>query len=147
MHVNILDLRLQINLESLLNGIQVFTGSHVGRTFLLTAREGKVLGHDTFLVDNVDTGLLELLGEGNEFRGAVNQTTLDETTSPSVDGSNWVCRGLVALLVLTVVAGDCTVGSFRLECLSVRGGEGGGHETERSETLSDNVGLDITIVV
>jgi hypothetical protein len=49
--------------------------------------------------------------------------------------------------VLTVVASDSTVGSLRLESLAIRGDENGGHETERAETLSDNVGLDITVIV
>jgi hypothetical protein len=49
--------------------------------------------------------------------------------------------------VLTVVASDSTVGSLRLEGLAIRGNENRGHETKRAEALSDNVGLDITVVV
>ena len=45
------------------------------------------------------------------------------------------------------MAGDCAVGSFGLDCLSVRRQKHGGHQPERSESLRDNVGLDVTIIV
>ena len=45
------------------------------------------------------------------------------------------------------VTGDCAVGGLGLECLAVRGDEDRSHQTQTAETLSDNVGLNITIVV
>lgn len=137
----------QVGLEASLNGLQVLTGGNPGLALLLAAGKSKVLGHDGLLVDNVDTGALELLGELDNVGGVVELTTADQTTGPGEDGGNRVGRGLTALLVLAVVASDGTVGSLGLESQTVRGGEGRGHQTQRAETLGDNVGLDVTVVV
>lgn len=47
--------------------------------------------------------------------------------------------GRTNLLVLPVVSGDSSVGSLRLHDLSIGGNQLGGHESKRSETLSDDV--------
>lgn len=49
--------------------------------------------------------------------------------------------------MLAVVASDGTVCGLGLEGLSIGGDEDRGHETERSETLGDDIRLHITIVV
>lgn len=50
-------------------------------------------------------------------------------------------------LVLAVVASDRAVRGLRLDGLSVRGDQHGGHQTERAVALGDDIGLDITVVV
>lgn len=142
-----LQLSLEGFLETALNSIEVLVGGGVVRTGRLATGEGKILGHDAVNIDSVDAGLLKALGIGNDIGGVVELATLDETTGPGEDGGNGVGGGLVTLLVLTVVASDGAVGSLGLEGLAIGGDENGGHETERAEALSDDIGLNITIVV
>ena len=143
----ILQLLLEDVLHATLNGVEVLGGGDVVLAAVLAAGNGKILSHDAVNIDGVNAGLLEALGESDELGGVVELATLDKTTGPSEDGGNGVGRGLVALLVFTVVAGDGAVGGFRLERLAVGGDEDGGHETEGAEALGDDIGLDITIVV
>jgi hypothetical protein len=49
--------------------------------------------------------------------------------------------------VLAVVTGDCAVGGLSLEGLAIGRDEDGGHEAEGAETLGDNVGLNISVIV
>ena len=142
-----LELLLEGALETALDGGHVLRGGDPVITAGLAAGKGEILGHDAIDIDGVNAGLLESLSEGNELRGFVELATLDETTGPGEDGGNGVGGGLVALLVLAVVAGDGTVGSLRLEGLAIGGDEDRGHETEGAEALSNDIGLDITIVV
>lgn len=138
---------LQVGTESALDSSHVLAGGDPRLTLLAAASKSKILGHDALLVDDVDTGELELLGELNDIGGPIERTTLDKTTSPGENGSNGVGRGLAALLVLAVVAGDGAVGGLSLEGLAVRSNESRGHQTEGAETLGNNIGLDITVVV
>jgi hypothetical protein len=140
-------LLLEAALQPPLHGIEVLVGGDPRAPVLLSTSQRKVLGHDAINVDSVDTGLLELLGEGDELGSAVELTALGQTLCPGVDGSNGVGRCLVALLVLAEVAGDGAVGGLGLERLAVGGDENRGHETEGAEALGDNVGLDVTVVV
>lgn len=48
--------------------------------------------------------------------------------------------------MFTVVTGDGSVGSLGLHDLSVGGDQLRGHESERSESLRDNVTLNVSIV-
>ena len=142
-----LELLLEGALEAALDGGHVLRGGDPVLTASLAAGKGKILGHDAIDIDGVNAGLLESLGEGNELGGVVELATLDKTTGPGEDGGNGVGGGLVALLVLAVVASDGTVGSLGLEGLAIGGDEDGGHETEGAEALGDDIGLNITIVV
>jgi len=45
------------------------------------------------------------------------------------------------------VTGDGAVSGFSLDGLAVWGNEDGSHETERSVTLGDDIGLDVSVVV
>jgi len=108
--------------------------------------ERKVLGHDATL-DSVDARTLELLAEVSELLVVVELCTVGKTARPGEDRGNGVGRGGLTLLVLAEVASDSAVGSLRLDGLAVRADEDRGHETEGTVTLSDAVGLDITIVV
>lgn len=138
---------LEVGLQAALDGCHVLAGGHPRLTVLAAAGKGKVLGHDSLFIDNVDTGALKLLGKGDDVGGVVELTTLDETTSPGEDGGNRVGRCLTALLVLAVVAGDGTVCGLGLEGLTIGSDETRSHQTQGAEALSDNVGLDITVVV
>ena len=142
-----LQLLLQAGLQPPLNGIKVLVRCNPAAPVLLSACKRKILGHDTINIDGINAGLLELLGEDDELGGVVELTTLGETLCPGVDGGDGVGRGLVALLVLAVVASDGAVGGLSLEGLAVGGDENGGHETEGAETLGDDIGLDVAVVV
>ena len=72
---------------------------------------------------------------------------MSETTRPGEDGSDGVGGGLLTLLMHAEVTSDGTMGSLSLDGLSIGGNEDGGHETEGAETLSNRVGLDVSIVV
>lgn len=143
----ILQLLLQRSLQPPLNSIQILIRSDIVLAARLAARQGQVLGHDAVDVNSVDAGLLEALGKGHQLGGVVELAALDEAAGPGEDGGNGVGRGLAALLVLAVVAGDGAVGGLGLKGLAVGGDEDGGHEAEGAEALGDNVGLDITVVV
>ena len=138
---------LEVGLESALDGSHVLAGSNPGLTLLAAAGQSQILGHDALIVDNLNASALKLLSKGNDIRSLVELATLDQTAGPGEDGGNGVGGGLAALLVLAVVTGHGTVGSLRLESLASRGDQGRGHQTKGAETLGDNVGLDITVVV
>lgn len=111
--------------------------SHV----LTLHRQSQILGHDTVLVDDFNTGSFQVLGERLERGGLVQLGSEGKPSGPGKDGGNRVGRGFVTSLVLSVVSGDGTVGSFRFHGLAVRGDELGSHHTERTETLGENVAL------
>lgn len=142
-----LQLALENRLHPLLNSIEVLARSNVVALALLAHSQSKILCHDSLVVNNVNTCLLKALSELDDLWGAVELTTLGQTTGPGEDGGDWVGGGWVALLVLAEMASDGTVGSLSFESLSVWGDKDGGHKTERAETLGDDVGLNVTIVV
>lgn len=111
--------------------------SHV----LTLHRQSQILGHDTVLVDDFNTGSFQVLGERLERGGLVQLGSEGKPSGPGKDGGNRVGRGFVTGLVLSVVSGDGTVGSFRFHGLAVWGDELGSHHTERTETLGENVAL------
>jgi len=69
-----------------------------------------------------------------------------ETSGPCEDGGDWVSGGVIALLILSVVPGDGSVGSFRLEC-AILVDEHGSHEAQRAEALRHDVGLHVAVIV
>jgi len=142
-----LQLLLQDGLQSLLDGFHVAGGGHVVLAAGLAAGEGQILGHNAVDVNGVNAGLLEALSEGDDLRGAVEGTTLDETTGPGEDGGDGVGGGLVTLLVLAVVASDGSVSRLGLEGLSVGSDQDRGHQSEGAEALRHHVGLNVTVVV
>jgi hypothetical protein len=142
-----LQLFLEAGLQPPLNSIEVFVCCDPAAPVLLAACKRKILGHDAINIDGVNAGLLELLGEDNELGGVVELTTLSKALCPSVDRGDGVGGGFVTLLVLAVVTGDCAVGGLSLEGLAIGRDEDGGHEAEGAETLGDNVGLNISVIV
>ena len=71
---------------------------------------------------------------------------MSESSGPCEDRGDWVSASVLALLPEAVVTGDSTVSSFSFDDIILID-ENGGHETERTETLSDDIRLDITVVV
>jgi hypothetical protein len=142
-----LQLLLQTRLQPSLNSIKILIRRDPRAALLLSTRERKILSHDAVLVDGVNTRLLELLGKHDELGGVVELAALDKALCPGVDGGDGVGGRFAALLVLAVVAGDGAVGGFSFEGLAVGGNEDGGHEAEGAETLGDDVGLDVTVIV
>jgi hypothetical protein len=142
-----LQLGLEHSLHALLNSIEVCSGGDVVVLALLSTCESEIFGHDALLVDNVDASLLERLCKLDDLGCVVELTTLDKTTGPGEDGSNGVGRCGVTLLMLAEVTSDGTVSGLRLECLAIGGDEDRSHQTQTAETLSDNVRLDITVIV
>ena len=66
---------------------------------------------------------------------------------PGEDRGDRVGRGLLALLVLAVVAGHRAVRGFGLDGLAVGGHQHRGHQAERAEALRHRVGLHVAVVV
>src|SRR5260221_10810127 len=65
---------------------------------------GEVLGHEAGL-DSIDADLLEGQGEARDLGRAVELAAIVETARPREDRGDRVCRGLLALLMETVMAG------------------------------------------
>lgn len=95
----------------------------------------------------MDACLLQALGELDHLWCAIELSTLGKTSCPGEDGGDGVRRGRIALLVLAVVASDSAVCCLSFERLAIWSNQNGCHETQRAKSLSNNVGLNITIVV
>src|SRR5581483_10746570 len=89
---------------------------------------------------------------GLKFRGtfigrAVEGAAELEPAGPGKDRGDRVGRGLLALLVLAVVAGDGAVRRLGFDRLAVRRHQHRGHHAERAETLGQRVGLHVAVVI
>src|SRR3546814_20852570 len=83
--------------------------SDLGQPRLLVAdQDREVLGHVAAL-HGVDADLFQSLGELLQLRRAVELAAIPETTGPGEDRRDRVRGSLLALLVLAVVTGHCTV--------------------------------------
>ena len=78
---------------------------------------------------------------------AVELGAVREPARPGEDRGDGVGRGLLALLVLAVVARDGAVRGLRLDRLAVGRHQHAGHQAERAEALRDGVGLHVAVVV
>ena len=81
------------------------------------------------------------LGVVVEF-GAVRQAA-----RPGEDRGDRIGRGLLALLVLAVVAGDGAMRGLRLDGVAVGRHQHGGHQAERAEALRHRVGLHVAVII
>ncbi|ESS69226.1 hypothetical protein TCDM_01967 [Trypanosoma cruzi Dm28c] len=72
---------------------------------------------------------------------------MHKTSSPSKYGCNRVCTGFLPLLMLAVVTSHSPVRGLRLDGSTIRRHENRRHEPKRTKSLSNTVGLDVTIVV
>lgn len=55
--------------------------------------------------------------------------------------------GLVSLLVLSVVSGDCSVSGLRFDGLAIRAHEHRGHQTQGTVALGNDVALHVSVVI
>ena len=94
------------------------------------------------LNDNALHGLAEVLKRSV----LVELGTVEKTTSPGEHGSDRVGGGLTTLLVNAVMSCNSAMSGLSLDG-TIGGLKHGGHESEGTITLSDNIRLDITIVV
>jgi len=118
----------------------------LGLEVLAVDSKSKILGHLTRL-NSLNADLLKSLSEDTEVIVVIELSAVSKTTSPGEDRSDGVGGGGLTLLVLTPVTSDGTVSSLSLDGLTIGANEDGGHETERAVTLSNDIGLNITIVV
>jgi hypothetical protein len=71
-----------------------------------------------------------------------------EAAGPGEDRGDGVGRGLLALLVLAVVAGHGAVGGLRLDgACRPASKQHRGHQAERAEALRHDVGLHVAVIV
>ena len=109
-------------------------------------QQREVLGHVAGF-DRVDADLLQRLGELLHLRRAVELAAVREAARPGEDRGDRVGRGLLALLVLAVVARDRAVRGLGLDRLAVGRHQHRGHQAERAEALRHRVGLHVAVVV
>jgi len=107
--------------------------------------DSQVLSHVASL-DGLDDDTLACLAPVLQSLVVVELGTVEQTTSPGEHRGDRVGGGLTAFLVHTVVSCDCAVGSLSLN-RAIGALKHRGHETERTVTLGNNIGLDITVVV
>jgi len=81
-----------------------------------------------------------------ELGVSVNLSSVHKTSSPGEDTGNWVGRSALSLLILSPMSGNSSVSSLRFKA-SILVDENRGHESKRSETLSNDIRLNISIVV
>jgi hypothetical protein len=124
-----LQLLLQKALHPSLNRTQILCRRNIILASSLPARERQILGHNAIDVYSVNTSLLQALSKSHNLWSAVQLSSLYQASCPGKDGRNGVGGGLVALLVLAVMAGDGAVGGFGFEGFAVGGDEDGGHES------------------
>src|SRR6185503_1437685 len=118
-----------------------------GEPLLLVAdQQREVLGHETGL-DGVDADLLQGGGELRQGGVVVELGAVREPTRPGEDRGDRVGRGLLALLMLAVVARHGAMRGFRLDDPAVRRHQHRGHQPERAEALRHDVGLHVAVVV
>ncbi len=51
----------------------------------------EILGHDTILVNNLDTGILDVETEITQSGVVIELSPVDQTSGPSKDGRDGVC--------------------------------------------------------
>jgi len=96
--------------------------------------------------NSFDDNSFESITEIHKFLVAIELTSVSETLGPRVHRSNRVGGGFFSLLMEPVMPGNGTVSSFRFNG-AVWALKDRGHKTERSITLSNDIRLNISIVV
>lgn len=107
--------------------------------------DSQVLGEDASL-DCLNDRFFEGVAEKSKMFVVVELCSVLETSSPGVDRSNWVGRGGLSLLPLSIVSSNSSVSSLSFQNV-IRVKKNGCHKSERTKTLSNNIRLYITIVV
>jgi len=92
----------KILFQPLLNRIHELTSNNPRLTIGTTTSKREILGHDTVLIDRVNTSLLNGLRKDNQLLIVVELTPVFETSSPSKDtviskvwGGRYEATGLV----------------------------------------------------
>ena len=138
-----------LTLEVRVNGVHKSFSHQVVLAFLHVARalseDREVLGEVSGF-HSADHGALQGLAEQGEFLVVVKLGAVFKTTGPREDTSDGVGRSRASLLPYAVMTRHGTVRSLSLHDAVLVDADGG-HESEGAEALSDNVGLDIAIVV
>uniref|UniRef100_A0A182IRC3 Uncharacterized protein n=1 Tax=Anopheles atroparvus TaxID=41427 RepID=A0A182IRC3_ANOAO len=98
-------------------------------------------------LDRVDAHLFEGFGEPLQLGVVVQLGPVQQSARPGEDRRDRVGGRFLALLVLTVVPRDGTVGGFRLHRATVRAYQHRRHQSERAESLRHRVRLHVTVVV
>jgi hypothetical protein len=88
-----------------------------------------------------------VVGELRQRSVVVELGAMREAAGPGEDRGDRVGRGLLALLVLAVVARHGAVGGFGFDRLAVGRHQHRGHQAERAEALRHRVGLHVAVVV
>jgi len=101
-------------------------------------QQREVLGHETRF-HSIHHGFLERLCKACQLGVAIQLAAVLQPAGPCVDRRDGVGRGFLALLVLTIVAGDRAVGGFSLDRLAIGGHQHGCHQPERAEPLRNGV--------
>src|ERR1700726_1254176 len=109
-------------------------------------QEREILGHEAGL-DGFDTDLLQRRSELLQFGIVVELGAVRQAASPGEDRGDRVGRGLLALLMLTVMPRHRAVGGLRFHRLAVRRHQHRGHQAERAVALRHRVGLNVAVVV
>ncbi|MNE50718.1 hypothetical protein D3C80_1453100 [compost metagenome] len=85
--------------------------------------------------------------EVDQLLVVVQFTSELQTSGPSEDRCDRVSRRRVTFLVLTIVTGYGTVCRFSFHGFSIRSNQCRSHQTQRTETLSYGIRLNVTVVV
>ena len=104
--------KVLINFFDELKGVEVLVSGDLSGTF---DENSKILGHETSF-NSFDDDLLESLGEVQELIVVVEVGSGNESLGPGEHGGDRVGRGLLSLLMESVVSGDGTVSSFGFNC-------------------------------
>src|SRR5438552_18867023 len=98
------------------------------------------------MLDGLDADLFQGFGKADDIGGVIEAAAIAQPARPGKDRGDWVGRGFLTLLVLTVVPRDGAVRRLRLDCVAVRGQKYRGHHAERSEALRQSIGLSVAVV-
>ena len=106
----------------------------------------QILGHFA-RVHAVNASGLQSDAELGQVGVVIQFCSVSEATGPSINTSDGVSGGLLALLVLSVVPSDSAVSGLSLDSFTIGAHQNGGHETQRAVALGNGVGLHVTVVV
>jgi len=96
--------------------------------------------------NGINDNFFQSTSKFNKFFVIIEFTSVSKTLGPGEHRSNGVGRGFFTLLMESVMSSNSTVSSFSFDG-AVWALKDRGHKTERSITLSNDIRLNITIVV
>ena len=123
-------------------GCYVISSVNLSGTFYENCQ---IFSHDSWF-DRLDNRCLQVLGESSKLVVVVEFRSGWETSGPCEDRSDWVCWRFLSLLVLPVMSGNSSVGSFSFDW-TIWTLKYWRHQTKRPIPLSNHVRLNITVIV